>query len=55
MKVDMVPVLMEFRGRKINHSSIKLQVPQVLLLFSLSVVSDSLRHYGLQHARLPCP
>ena len=25
------------------------------LLFSLSVVSDSLRPYGLQHARLPCP
>ena len=23
--------------------------------FSSSVVSDSLRHYGLQHARLPCP
>ena len=42
MKVDMVPVLMEFRGRNINnHSSIKLQVPQVLLLFSLSVKSDS--------------
>ena len=26
-----------------------------LLLFSLSVVSDSLRSHGLQHARLPCP
>ena len=25
------------------------------LLFSLSVVSDSLQPYGLQHARLPCP
>ena len=23
--------------------------------FSHSVVSDSLRHHGLQHARLPCP
>ena len=23
--------------------------------FSCSVVSDSLRHHGLQHARLPCP
>ena len=26
-----------------------------LLLFSCSVVSDSLRPHGLQHARLPCP
>ena len=26
-----------------------------LLLFSLSVVSDSLRPHGLQHPRLPCP
>ena len=25
------------------------------LLFSLSVVSNSLRPHGLQHARLPCP
>ena len=29
--------------------------PQVLLLsFSFSMVSSSLLHYGLQHARLPC-
>ena len=26
-----------------------------LLLFSLSVVSDSLQLHGLQHARIPCP
>ena len=26
-----------------------------MLLFSHSVVSDSLRPYGLQHARFPCP
>ena len=26
-----------------------------LLLFSRSIVSSSLRHYGLQHARFPCP
>ena len=26
-----------------------------LLLFSHSVMSDSLRPHGLQHARLPCP
>ena len=26
-----------------------------LLLFSCPVMSDSLRPYGLQHARLPCP
>ena len=29
--------------------------PELLLLFSRSVVSDSLRPPGLQHARLPCP
>ena len=28
---------------------------QLLLLFSHSVMSDSLRPHGLQHARLPCP
>ena len=27
----------------------------MLSQFSHSVVSDSLRHHGLQHARLPCP
>ena len=27
----------------------------LLLLFSRSVVSDSLRPHGLQHAKLPCP
>ena len=30
-------------------------VHTLLLLFSRSVVSDSLWHYGLQHTRLPCP
>ena len=29
--------------------------PAVLLVFSQSVVSDSLQPHGLQHARLPCP
>ena len=27
----------------------------LLFLFSCSVMSDSLQHHGLQHARLPCP
>ena len=27
----------------------------ILLLFSLSIVSDSLQLHGLQHSRLPCP
>ena len=27
----------------------------LLLLFSHSLVSDSLQPHGLQHARLPCP
>ena len=31
------------------------QLYLVLLLFSHSVMSDFLRHCGLQHARLPCP
>ena len=30
-----------------------IQIP--LLLFSCPAMSDSLRHHGLQHARLPCP
>ena len=30
-------------------------LPVLLLFFSYSVVSDSLRYHGLQHARLPCP
>ena len=29
--------------------------PGLLLVFSRSVMSDSLRPHGLQHARLPCP
>ena len=28
---------------------------QILIQFSRSIVSDSLRPHGLQHARLPCP
>ena len=31
------------------------QIPHDLLLSSCSVTSDSLRHHGLQHVRLPCP
>ena len=36
-------------------SCIDKQVLYHLLLFSCSVVSDSLRPHELQHARLPCP
>ena len=36
------------------HDS-QLVVFELLLLFSCSVMPDSLRPYGLQHARLPCP
>ena len=36
-------------------STIQATVIWVVLLFSHSVVSDSLRPQGLQHARLPCP
>ena len=39
-----------------SYSSAILTPPRpVLLLFSSSVMSDSLRPCGLQHARLPCP
>ena len=34
---------------------IKHHNPILLLLFSHSVLSDSLKLHGLQHARLPCP
>ena len=33
----------------------KIRAIQLLLLFSHSVVSDSLRRHGLQHTRPPCP
>ena len=33
----------------------KQQQQQFISQFSHSVVSDSLQHHGLQHARLPCP
>ena len=38
-------------GQFIDHIKLLL----LLLLFSRSAVSDSLRPHGLQHARLPCP
>ena len=37
------------------HSRTKHIINQLLLLFSRSVVSDSLQPHGPQHARLPCP
>ena len=44
-------------GRLVLYCQHHLQSPQKmpLLLFSLSVVSDSLPPHGLQHARLPSP
>ena len=33
----------------------KFSIPYDLLLFSCSVISNSLQPHGLQHARLPCP
>ena len=46
--------------KDLSQSSNILWLPQIFLnpvslLFSHSVVSDSLWPYGLQHARLPCP
>ena len=40
---------------KIIQMKFKSWVHLLLLLFSHSVLSDSLWLYGLQHARLPCP
>ena len=37
------------------YSSLKVDWFKCLFLFSPSVLSDSLRPHGLQHARLPCP
>ena len=33
----------------------KASLPSLLLLFSCSVVSNSLQPHGLQHTKLPCP
>jgi len=45
----------QWRELKKNYTgSPKIQL-LLLLLFSCSVVSDSLRPHGLQHPRLPCP
>ena len=41
------------RGK--NNLQKEVTLPGVRLLFSCSVVSDSLWPHGLQHARLPCP
>ena len=44
---------MEIKSEDQQAFSVKDQVSSVQ--FSCSVVSDSLRPHGLQHARLPCP
>ena len=49
---DLVPFQVSFTAQL--HSDV-LIMSLLLLLFSCSVVSDSLRPYGLQHSRLPCP
>ena len=36
-------------------SGFQIKEPKILLLFSRSAMSASLRPHGLQHARLPCP
>ena len=41
--------------QNIEWSSLSYTADSQLLLFSLSVVSHSLKSYGLQHTRLPCP
>ena len=44
---------MYIQGRRAGRKN--LYVSGMLLLFSPSVVSDSLRPHGLQHTKLPCP
>ena len=44
------PCNMEINTKETQH-----RLTEFLLLFSCSVVSDSLRFHGLQHARLPSP
>ena len=45
----------ELCGNPIPHPSESVYLHCLLLLFSHSVVSDSLWPHGLQHARPPCP
>ena len=45
---------MEAESPKISGQKVG-DLGELVLLFSCSVVSDSLRPYGRQHARLPCP
>ena len=56
------PNVMTSGGRAFERSIIFRRRPEdggptmaLLLLFNCSVVSNSLPHHGLQHARLPCP
>ena len=45
-----------FGDMNFSFSQLLLQCKtRFMLLFSQSVVSDSLQHHGLQHTRLPCP
>ena len=45
----------QISNNTIKNTSIVKHLEMLLLLFSRSVVSDSLRPHGLQHTRLPCP
>ena len=45
----------EEKGKGIWMKEYSSDQGQLLLLFTFSVVSDSLRPYRLQHTRLPCP
>ena len=52
VSIGVLNVLLVFKKQILEK--ILFHLPPLLLLFS-SVVSDSLRPHGLQHARLPCP
>ena len=45
----------ELCGNPIPHPSESVYLHCLLLLFSHSVLSDSLPPHGLQHSRFPCP
>ena len=55
IKLEEKKVLLTHVQKKIPSMIVQCILWGSLLLFSCSVMSDSLQPHGLQHARLPCP
>ena len=47
--------LQSMRAQRVGHDWTRVKTDDSSVQFSRSLVSDSLRPHGLQHARLPCP